>query len=235
MKSGSGFRCIVADPPWNETGGGRVKRGADRHYPLMKARDIAEIPVGDYAAADSHLWLWVTNNFLREGLDVMAAWGFRYVTNLVWHKARNGRTQRGLGQYLRGSHELCLFGVRGRLPYARRADGKRAAVASVVVAERTQHSRKPNAAFEVFEAVSPGPRLELFARAARPGWVAWGNELGIDLSADGARVDSPHLMGKRGHESPPTGDRTVGGPCDGVVVSRGSRLAHNAGEEPGSM
>lgn len=179
------YACIAADPPWNEQGGGKSKRGADRHYPLMKARDIAALPVGPMAADNAHLWLWVTNNYLPDGLAVMAAWGFRYVTNLAWHKMRSGKTQIGLGQYLRGSHELCLFGVRGRLPYAVRPDGKRVACPSVVIAERGRHSAKPVEAYEVIEQVSPGPRLELFARQPRAGWHCRGNEIdGVDLQPD---------------------------------------------------
>lgn len=175
------YRSIYADPPWNESGGGRVKRGADRHYPLMKTQGIAALNVEALAdPVGCHLWLWATNNFLPDGLAVMRAWGFRYVTNLAWTKRRNGKLQRGLGQYLRGSHELLLLGVRGRLPYRTRPDGKRVALSSVVEAPRTQHSAKPDEARAVVEAVSHAPRIELFARSTRPGWAVWGNEVDSD-------------------------------------------------------
>lgn len=182
------YRTIYADPPWDETGGGRIKRGADRHYSLMKTPQIAALPVERLALSTSavgthdgcHLWLWATNNKLPDALAVMAAWGFRYVTNVAWHKYRNGKTQIGLGQYVRGSHELLLFGVRGRLPYRTRPDGKRVAVRSVIMAPRGEHSTKPVEAYELIEQVSHGPRIELFARAPRDGWACWGNEIVSD-------------------------------------------------------
>lgn len=175
------YRCIAADPPWQERGAGKVKRGADRHYPLMSTDDICRLDVAEVACDDAHLWLWVTNNFLPDGLRVMEAWGFRYVTNLCWGKVREGSVQIGLGQYLRGSHELCLFGVRGRLPYALEPNGKRVTRPSLILAERGRHSAKPAESYETIEAVSPGPRLEMFCRAAREGWDAWGNEVGCDV------------------------------------------------------
>lgn len=177
------YKTITADPPWEERGGiprdpswGSVKRGADRHYPLMPTHEIAAIPVYKWSRRDAHLWMWVTDNFLEDGLHVGKRWGFRYVRTLVWHKKANGKTQIGLGQYLRGSHELCLLFVRGSLPYARDKDGKRPAIPSVFEAPRTKHSRKPERFYEIVETVSPGPYLELFARRERPGWSVMGNE-----------------------------------------------------------
>jgi N6-adenosine-specific RNA methylase IME4 len=80
------YQTIMADPPWNEAGGGKIKRGADRHYPLMKTRNICALPVGTWAAPDAHCYVWVTNNYLPDGLAVLAAWGFRYVTKIDWYK-----------------------------------------------------------------------------------------------------------------------------------------------------
>ena len=93
------YKTIYADPPWREQGGGKIKRGADRHYPLMKTKDIKALPVKDIADDDCWLFLWVTNNFLKDGLEVMEEWGFRYVTNFVWTKERFG-----IGYYFRGQH-----------------------------------------------------------------------------------------------------------------------------------
>jgi len=168
------YKTIVADPPWAEIGGGKICRGAQGHYSVVKDKDminvIREAPCWK-PAADCHLWLWVTNNRLPLGLEIMAALGFRYVTNLVWVKDRIG-----IGQYLRGQHELCLFGVRGQTMMPPRRD-----VPSVLIAPRTVHSRKPAKAFEVFERVSSGnPRLEMFARAERHGWDVWGNEISYE-------------------------------------------------------
>lgn len=172
------YRCISADPPWNEKGAGKVKRGADRHYPTMKTPDIIGAmlvePIFRPDPSGCHLWLWVTDNYLTDGLLVMEALGFRYVRTMVWAKVKSGITpivQMGLGQYLRGAHEICLFGVMGRLK-AERRDQR-----SLFLAERTKHSKKPDEAFEIIEAVSPGPRLEMFARTERAGWDSWGNEL----------------------------------------------------------
>jgi N6-adenosine-specific RNA methylase IME4 len=168
------YACIVADPPWNEQGGGKIKRGADRHYPLLKAHEILEVMVQSplwKPAPDAHLYLWVTNNFLPQGLQVMKSLGFRYVTNVAWMKNRQG-----LGQYFRGQHELCLFGVRiGGRGTLYRTDNR--SIPSVIQAPRGRHSAKPDLFYELVEARTEGPRLEMFARTAREGWDVWGNEV----------------------------------------------------------
>lgn len=169
-----GYRCIAIDPPWNERGGGRVTRGAQRHYPLLKTPDIIETILQSKCwqpANDAHLWLWSTDNHLKDGLRVMEALGFRFVRTMAWVKMRNGKPQIGLGQYLRGSHELCVFGVRGQTAKPMKAPS------SVVLAERTRHSLKPAEAYAVMEQVSQGPRLEMFARSPRRGWDVWGNQV----------------------------------------------------------
>jgi N6-adenosine-specific RNA methylase IME4 len=171
------FSTVLADPPWLERGGGQVKRGADRHYPLMSTAAICKLPVHRLAADDAHLYLWVTNNFLPDGLEVMAVWGFRYVTNLAWGKVRDGKVQQGLGQYFRGAHELLLFGVRGKVPYAVTDEGKRGQHPTLVLEPRGEHSAKPEVFHRIIERVSPGPYLELFARREVPGWERWGNEV----------------------------------------------------------
>ena len=170
------YEVIYADPPWMETGGGKSKRGADKHYPLMKTSDIIALgsDVQRVAEDDSLLFLWVTNSFLPDGLSVMAAWGYRYVTNLAWVKPRFG-----LGFYLRGQHELLLFGVRGK-PERSRQEASRAGryiPPSVLSAGTTEHSAKPQALYGMIELMSEGPYLEMFARKRRPGWDAWGNEV----------------------------------------------------------
>lgn len=167
------YACIAIDPPWAEHGGGKIKRGADRHYPLMRYPQIEAVVLGhighlgERVADNAHLWCWVTDNFLLDGLKLVGAMGFRYVRTMCWYKAGGF----GIGQYLRGKHELCLFGVRGRLPAAARNQP------SAFEAERGRHSEKPARAYEIIGAVSPGPRLEMFARTTRPGWDVWGNEV----------------------------------------------------------
>lgn len=162
----AGYRCIAADPPWQEKGG---SRGADKHYQLIHTADIPRVMMQSplwRPAARAHLWLWVTSNFLEDGLFVLQALGFRFVSTMVWVKP-----SMGIGQYLRLRHEILLFGVRGRL------HTKDNGVDSVVEAPRSRHSVKPEEAYSRIERVSPGPRLEMFARAERPGWDVWGNEV----------------------------------------------------------
>lgn len=178
------FKTILADPPWMERGGGKIKRGADKHYPLMSTRDICSLRVDglikdriesrivmEIAEPHAHLYLWVTNNFLSDGLDVMQAWGFRYVTCITWVKDRIG-----LGQYFRGQTEQLLFGVRGQPGY-KLVGGKRQQGTTLIQAPRGQHSAKPEEAYRLIEKVSSGPFIELFARSKRPGWTSWGNEV----------------------------------------------------------
>ena len=170
------YRCIVADPPWLERGGGVIKRGADRHYSLMTTPSIEALlrdEILPQVADDAHLWLWVTNNYLPDGLRVIDGLGFRYVTNLAWVK-----DSFGLGQYLRGQHELCLLAVRGAAMVPEVRD-----VPSIVRCAKARHSQKPQAAFDAIARVSPGPRLEVFARERRAGWDAWGNEVADTLLA----------------------------------------------------
>lgn len=167
------FRTSYSDPPWPEKGGGKIKRGADKHYPVMDRYAILETiilaePWVRLAPGAHHHYMWVTNNYLPDGLWLMDALGFRYVTNLVWAKDRIG-----LGQYFRGQHELLLFGVRGS-GYDVRTERKD--LGTLLEGPRTQHSKKPESAYERIEARSQGPYLELFARSGRPGWEAWGNE-----------------------------------------------------------
>jgi len=168
------FHTMLADPPWNETGGGRIKRGADRHYTLMKVEDIITFLKKIEMAADSHLYLWVTNNHLPEGLQVMKALGFTYKTNLVWVKDRFG-----LGQYFRGQHELCLFGTRGSLPYKSSISPSRSSctIPSVIFAPRTEHSRKPEELYDIIEKTSYPEWVEVFARYKRHGWNAIGDQV----------------------------------------------------------
>ncbi len=176
----SQYRVIYADPPWPEYGGGKIKRGADRHYPLMSIAAILRL--GDSLQSHiyddgCHLYLWVTNTHLANGFLVMDRWGFQYKTTITWFKDRFG-----LGQYYRGQTEHCLFGVRGRLPYRTMKDGKRAQGVTGIYAPRKAHSAKPDEMRQMIEKVSHAPRLELFARHKTAGWDAWGNEVHSDIA-----------------------------------------------------
>ena len=179
------FRTIYADPPWLERGGGKIQRGADRHYPLMHTRDIAALPVGELAHEDGcHLYLWVTNNFLQGGFKVLEAWGFQFVTMITWPKPRMG-----IGQYYRGQTEHLIFArTRAVLPYRQTAEGKRGqgtTLLDVWAHPERKHSAKPPQARQWIERVSHGPRIELFSREAHDGWTVLGNETsGGDIAAD---------------------------------------------------
>lgn len=168
------YKTIYADPPWQEAGGGKIKRGADRHYPLMKTKDIMALPVKELIHPDGcHLYLWVTNNFMLDAFEVIKAWGFEYITIITWKKDKIG-----LGQYFRGNTEHCIFATTAkRLPYKLTEDGKRCQGVTGFDAERTIHSRKPEEMRRMIEKVSYAPRLELFARKHTDGWDCWGNEV----------------------------------------------------------
>jgi N6-adenosine-specific RNA methylase IME4 len=171
------FRTILADPPWrfaNRTGKVAPEHRRLDRYDTQTIDEIATLPVREIADVPSHLYLWVPNALLAEGLHVMAAWGFTYKTNVVWHKVRRdgGSDGRGVGFYFRNVTELVLFGVRGRLrtlPPGRRQ-------VNLLATRKREHSRKPDELYELVEQCSPGPYLELFARYARPGWATWGLE-----------------------------------------------------------
>ena len=165
------YKTIYADPPWPEKGGGKIKRGADRHYQLMSVKDIIAMPVQDICEDNAHLYLWTTNNYLPCALEVMKAWGFTYKTVITW-----GKDKFGLGQYFRGKSEHCLFGVRGNLPY-KTADGKRQQGETLILSPRRKHSQKPDEMRLMIEKVSYAPSIELFARDRFEGWDAWGNEI----------------------------------------------------------
>lgn len=170
------YSTIYADPPWMESGGGKIKRGANRHYPLMKTREIIALPVRDIAAENAHLYLWTTNNFLPDALEVMKAWGFTYKTIITWVKDRQG-----LGQYYRGITEHCLFGVRGCLPYKLLGEHRQQGM-TVIQAPKTRHSEKPAEMRAMIEKVSYPPYIELFARQITPGWDVWGNEVNSKIA-----------------------------------------------------
>ena len=175
------YRTILADPPWPEHGAGKIKRGADKHYPLLTIREIKEFShlIREWAdPVGCHLYLWVTNNYLPAGLEVMEAWGFTYKTTISWGKVgRDGKPQTGLGQYFRGASEHILFGVRGNLSYKLREDGLRAQGRTLILEPRGEHSVKPESLVRMAELVSYPPRLELFARQRREGWDCRGNEV----------------------------------------------------------
>jgi N6-adenosine-specific RNA methylase IME4 len=176
--AGRRFGTILVDPPWqfnNRTGKIAPEHKRLSRYDTMTLDGIKELPLRQTAADVSHLYLWVPNAMLPDGLAVMEAWGFRYKTNLVWHKIRKdgGSDGRGVGFYFRNVTELLLFGIRGK--NARTLDAGRRQV-NYLCSRKREHSRKPDEQYAIIEACSMGPYLELFARGERKGWTSWGNQ-----------------------------------------------------------
>ncbi|WP_370858156.1 MT-A70 family methyltransferase [Parasutterella sp.] len=181
-----GFRTILADPPWrfsNRTGKVAPEHKRLGRYSTMSLDEIKQLPVPLSAADNSHLYLWVPNALLPEGLSVMESWGFRYVSNIVWAKRRKdgGPDGRGVGFYFRNVTEILLFGVRGHM---RTLQAGRSQV-NMIETRKREHSRKPDEQYELIESCSPGPYLEMFARYPRPNWTVWGNEAAEDVTPQG--------------------------------------------------
>jgi len=164
------YPIIYADPPWryeNPPMGGS-NRSIENHYPTMSLEEICELPVRKLATDDSILYLWATAPKLAECMRVIEAWGFEYRTNFVWVKDKIG-----MGYHARNQHEILLVAKRGNIPPPAVADR----VSSVVSGERTEHSEKPIVFYELIESFYPElQKIELFSRAPRDGWAAWGNQ-----------------------------------------------------------
>lgn len=175
---GRKFSTILADPPWqfqNRTGKIAPEHKRLSRYGTLTLEGIKAMPVEAAAADTSHLYLWVPNALLPEGLAVMASWGFNYKSNIVWQKIRKdgGPDGRGVGFYFRNVTELLLFGVRGK--NARTLQPGRTQVNTIATRKR-EHSRKPDEQYELITSCSPGPYLEIFARGERPEWAIWGDQ-----------------------------------------------------------
>jgi N6-adenosine-specific RNA methylase IME4 len=181
LAAGEKFGTILADPPWrfsNRTGKVAPEHKRLSRYSTMSIEEIGELPISQLVLPQSHLYLWVPNALVAEGLDVMKRWGFVYKTNLIWYKIRKdgGPDGRGVGFYFRNVTEMVLFGVRGSLrtlPPGRRQ-------VNLFATLKREHSRKPDQLYGIIEGCSPGPFLELFARHGRANWYQWGNEVSED-------------------------------------------------------
>ncbi len=183
---GARFGTIMADPPWrfaNRTGKVAPEHRRLTRYGTMTLDDICALPVAEHAADRAHCYMWVPNALLPDGLRVLAAWGFDYKSNIVWHKVRKdgGSDGRGVGFYFRNVTEILLFGTRGRdvrtLPPGRRQ-------VNMMQTRKREHSRKPDEQYDLIEACSWGPYLELFGRGRRLGWTVWGNQADADWKPD---------------------------------------------------
>ena len=177
------YRCILADPPWaltlsNKRDPSKCGAADSMPYPTMDLDEIKALPVAGLADEDAHLWLWTTNEFLRAGFDVMEAWGFKYLAPVHWIKPS------GIGNWFIHRTQTMLFGYRKHcdFPLARYRPN------IIETGNPAAHSAKPDATYRYIESISPGPRLELFARPWTPlfpkrdGWDHWGNEMPSDVT-----------------------------------------------------
>lgn len=174
------FATILADPPWlfaNRTGKIAPEHKRLHRYATMTQEDICNLPVSSICAAKAHLYLWVPNALIAEGLEVMKAWGFTYKTNLIWYKVRKdgGPDRRGVGFYFRNVTEMILFGIKGN---NNRTLQPARSLENIIISQKREHSRKPDELYPVIEACSPGPYIELFNRVPRAGWECWGDQTG---------------------------------------------------------
>ena len=195
VRASQRYSTILADPPWqfqNRTGKMAPEHKRLLRYPTMALAEIMTLPVREIAASQAHLYLWVPNALLPEGLKVMEAWGFCYKTNIVWYKIRKdgGPDGRGVGFYFRNVTELLLFGIRGRI---RTLQPGRSQV-NILTTLKREHSRKPDEIYNLIEQCSPGPYMELFARFKRTGWDQWGNEDVEVNSYNGVALRKGHVV-----------------------------------------
>lgn len=214
-----GWSTVLADPPWrfaNRTGKVAPEHRRLDRYSTMDLDSILELPVDSVAARNAHLYLWVPNALLPEGMAVMKAWGFRYVSNVVWAKRRKdgGPDGRGVGFYFRNVTELLLFGVRGSMRTLAPARSQ----VNMIETRKREHSRKPDEQYEFIERCSPGPYLEMFARYPQPNWVCWGAEAGSDVQP-------------RGHQHKGYG----GGPMTIPSLPAHARLSYEKADELGEQ
>ena len=183
---GQQFGTVLADPPWrfaNRTGKIAPEHRRLARYKTLPIEEIEALPVADYVGDVAHCYLWCPNALLPWGLRVLTAWGFTYKTNLVWMKVRKdgGPDGRGVGFYFRNVTEVILFGVRGK--GARTLDPGRSQV-NLIASRKREHSRKPDEQYDIIEACSRGPYLELFGRGMREGWTVWGHQAKDDYCPD---------------------------------------------------
>ena len=165
------YNIIYADPPWQyKRNGGK---SAESIYNVMDLDDIKNMPIQDITEDQAHLYLWVTNPFIKEGLEVCESWGFEYKTMLTWVKTyKDGTPVMGMGYYFRGCTEHIIFGVKNKKLCNKKS------TKNIVFSNQRKHSQKPDEVRDLIVNSSGDlPRIELFARETAEGWDSWGNEI----------------------------------------------------------
>lgn len=177
------YKIIYADPPWSysdtQKSGGTSFFGASVRYPLMKNKDIANLPINDFADKDCVLFMWATSPLLPEAIETIKSWGFKYKTvAFCWNKqSKNGKWISNMGRWTMGNVEICLLAVKGKPTRIVKN------IKQLVIAERKRHSEKPEeVANRIVALMGDLPRIELFARNKRDGWDVWGNEVKSDIT-----------------------------------------------------
>ncbi|MDM7990711.1 MT-A70 family methyltransferase [Arthrobacter sp. zg-Y877] len=222
-----GYKTILADPPWrfaNRTGKVAPEHRRLDRYSTMELEDIKRLPVAEVSATNAHLYLWVPNALLPEGLKVMESWGFRYVSNIIWAKRRKdgGPDGRGVGFYFRNVTEILLFGVRGSMRTLQPARSQ----VNMIETRKREHSRKPDEQYPLIEACSPGPYLEMFARHPQPGWTLWGDEADDSVTPRGRAYKG---YGGGPIEVPRLEPHTRVKPTEGALIGQELRRRYEAG------
>jgi N6-adenosine-specific RNA methylase IME4 len=177
------YNIVYADPPWqyrDKNTGGSYQSGAAQKYKVMSVKDICNLPVNNFAADNSVLFIWVTGPMMQEAFQVIESWGFKYKTiGFTWVK-RNRKSPGwfwGCGHWTRSNSEICLLAVKGKIKRIN------ASIHQIIESPVQEHSKKPDEVREkIVSLMGDLPRIELFARQKYPGWDAWGNEIVSDIS-----------------------------------------------------
>jgi len=249
------WKTSLLDPPWEERGSGKIKRGADRWYPLLKTKDMPGVILGSglwTPDENAHVYMFVTNTFLPDGLWLLKELGARYITNLAWTKKRPG-----IGRYFRGKHELLLFATIGRGWAVRTApnniestldtaeedgedyffDGDSVEAEHEMENGKRKHSAKPRIFYDLIESRSQGPYAEFFARSLRPGWQTFGNDVALTAPSSVVVATQAALARQREEaglppEPPPKKTRAKKADVMPIAEMDGVDIMLNASREP---
>ncbi len=169
------YRTILIDPPWPQGISGEWKKHKAAKalpYPTMTLDQIKAMKIGELAEEGCHIWLWTTNQYLRDAFDVMKGWGFKYLTTITWVKPS------GCGNWFVSRTQYCLFGYKNKCQFNKSRYKPNVFFSNLP----KRHSEKPEEFYKLIESISDKDRLEIFARKKRKGWDVWGNEVDSDIN-----------------------------------------------------